>query len=156
MSKRLTRNSLGIFWRGEEVEGILVYGFWDNTLAKEPVFPTKVWGSDVEWKTRRLFGDTWVVWLWEIRVSKWPSTSEWSNVIRMTLEAMKTEGAKVAWCGLEGFFVEPPKLFDSTIMSGGVWAVLGNDGVLFGPPPLDANFVPVPDNLLEELKKKIT
>ncbi len=138
------------------MEGILVYGFWDNTLAEEPVFPSEVWGSDVEWRARKLFGDVWVVWLWEIRVSKWPSPSEWSNIIRKTLEAMRAAGAKVTWCGLEGFFVEPPKLFDLTMMSGGVWAVLDIDGAFYGPPPLDANFVPVPDSLLDEIRKQIT
>jgi hypothetical protein len=154
MSIKITKNSLGIFWEGEEVDGILVYGYWDSAVAEEPVFPNEVWESNAEWKTSELHDEKWSVWLWQIRVLNWPSTLEWIDRVRKTLEAMRTGRAKVSWCGIEGFFSDPPKLFDSAEMSGGVWAVLGVDGVLYGPPPLDGVFLPIPDSLLDEIRKK--
>ena len=47
-----TRESLGVFWNGEETDGIIVYAFWARDELTPPSFPVKLWPSDAEVKPR--------------------------------------------------------------------------------------------------------
>lgn len=91
--------------------------------------------------------------MWDARVARWPSAEEWATVVLTTLQALRSAGATVAWFGLEGFFVDPPLLFDPNVMSGGVWAALDEDGILYGPPPLNGRFEPLSDTVLTNLRR---
>src|SRR5262245_7163002 len=108
--QRLTRMALGIFWEGEEVAGITVYGFWPSQHVPAHSFPSTVWPPGTLVHTSKLSGPGWTVWLWDIRVSQWPPSTAWQETIRQTQQAMIAAGARVAWCGLEGFFADPPDL----------------------------------------------
>jgi hypothetical protein len=154
MTERRTRDSLGIFWSGEEVDGILVYGLWLDPVHEPPDFPSASWPLGTEWKATWLGDSGWRVLLWDIRPAGWPKAEKWGATIRATLQALKAAGAKVAWCGLEGFFVDPPNLFETQHMGESVWAVLDAEGVLHGPPSLDGPFETVPSNILELLRKQ--
>lgn len=144
-----TQESLGIFWEGEEVDGFTTYAFWrqDEALLPELILP-----RGVEGKSTVLRGPGWSVWLWAIRVIEWPSAGEWSSFVRGFLEQLTKQGASVAWCGLEGNFVEPPELFDPSEMSAGVWAACLSPDRYFGPPGLCARFELLTDESLMMLR----
>jgi hypothetical protein len=155
MTQTTARNSLSIFWKGEERDGILVYGFWPKRSASEPRFPEEVWPEPTKWKSMRLEGEGWSVYLWEICISVWPHANEWTKTLRETLQALIAAGAEVAWCGIEGYFADPPSLFDPSEMSGGVWALLESDGTLHGPPDLDLPFATLPDGVLVQVRNRL-
>jgi hypothetical protein len=118
----LTEQSLGVFWSGEEVDGITAYGYWHQLPPMEPIFPRDLWPAGTEFKRAKLSGDGWIVILWDIAIRRWPSPEDWEDVLQRTLQRMCEAGARVAWCGIEGAFAEPPGLFDPARMSGGVYA----------------------------------
>jgi len=62
-------------------------------------------------------------------VPKWPDSSQWLEIIKKTLQSMLDSSAQVSWCGLEGFFLGPPALFDPRLMSDGVWAAFEHPSV---------------------------
>ena len=133
-----TRDSLGIFWEGEEVDGLTAYGFWPREVAVPPESPTDLWPPDATIGPWKLWGERWTVWLWDVRVRSWPVASEWVRVVSSTLETLRAAGADVAWCGVEGCFVDPPALFDPMRMANGVWACRTAGGLVFAPPALES------------------
>lgn len=147
-----TRENLGIFWEGAETQGCLLYGYCPIQIGSPPQFPSAIWPPGTCADTRRLFGDGWIVWMWEIKADSWPAASDWITVVRATLETMIAVGALVAWGGLEGMFVDPPALFDPDQMGGGVWAALTADRVFFPPPDLDQEFRTLTDDELRQLR----
>ena len=151
-----TRDSLGIFWNGEEVDGLLVYGLWHGDVIASPAIPLDDWPSSTEEKVRRLFGEGWTVWMWEIRVLGWPGPAHWVEFVTAILRAITGAGAAVSWAGLEGMFVEPPDLFRPEEMSGGVWAAMLASGEFFPPPRLDDEFRPLDDATLRRLQRVST
>lgn len=156
MMQATTRNSLSIFWGGEERGGILAYGLWPRRPVSPPRFPQEAWPEHTEWKSVRLGGEGWFVCLWEILISTWPHANEWAITINETLKAFTDAGAEVAWCGIEGYFVDPPSLFAPSEMSGGVWALLRSDGALYGPPELDLPFATLPDEVLIQAREHLS
>ena len=125
MQTNLTEKSLGIFWNGaEELDGIMVYGYFpmpNAEVAKPPLDLWKQYGeSEKPWK---LFGDDWTVWQWTIRIDTWPTKGEWLNLIRSTLENMHKQGAIVSWTGQEGGFADPPSLFSPEDYMNEIWAL---------------------------------
>jgi len=114
----LTQDSLGIFWEGEEVPGIAVYGYYSPVNLQEPQFPSEAWPPGTLWSPWALHGENWIIWVWDIRVDQWPRNDRWREAIAITLGALRTSGARVAWCGVNGIFAEPPHLFDPARMSG--------------------------------------
>jgi len=132
-----TRESLGIFWEGDEVDGVLFYGLWSEEEAA-PDGLLAAWPRSTGHRVRRLFGPGWVVRMWEVRVVDWPSADAWGELVLGTLRGITDAGACVAWGGLEGFFVDPPALLrDGT---DGVWCARTGSGAEFGPPSLDGPF----------------
>ncbi len=127
MTNRLTEESLGIYWKGEEVDGIMVYGYWKGKTNTEPSFPVSIWPEGTEFSTFHLYGDDWDAWLWEIPIYHWPQAEEWEDLIRKTLQGLNQSGAKIAWCGIEGHFADPPYLFDPKEMAGGVYAAYAKE-----------------------------
>ena len=53
MIGKTTENSLGIFWKGEEVEGFTAYGLNFKTEATCPSFPALFWPGSTE-----IYGET--------------------------------------------------------------------------------------------------
>lgn len=114
--------SLGVFWDGEEVDGVLAYGFWWGAIAREPEFPRDLWPAGTEARPWRFYGEGWIVLLWTIRITEWPAADAWEMTLRRTLDRLIEAGACVAWCGLEGRFSEPPGLFNPAEMPDSVYA----------------------------------
>ncbi|RME57009.1 hypothetical protein D6779_09585 [Candidatus Parcubacteria bacterium] len=156
MTYPTTRESLGIFWNGEEVDGLLVYGLWVGEVTKPPRITFDHWPPGTEAKARRLFGADWTIWLWEIRIVQWPSSSAWSELVKSLLNQIVDADAIVAWAGLEGMFVEPPDLFHKDKMGGGVWAAVLPSRRQFGIPGLDEPFQPLDEHALDELHRIVT
>ncbi len=150
-----TRDSLGIFWEGEEVPGITIYGYYSPATLQEPQFPTEAWPPGTSWSPWKLHGENWIIWVWDIRVDQWPRNDQWRETIEITLGVVRTSGARVAWCGVNGIFAEPPHLFDPARMSGGVWAALDAGGILHGPPSLRSPFETLSDDELLELQRQV-
>jgi hypothetical protein len=149
-----TSGSLGIFWEGEEVDGVTIYGYWTGLKPAPPrVELSELPGAEA--KPSRLDGSGWTVWLWDIRIQEWPDRRHWQGAIQGLLRQVMKGGAHVAWCGLEGMFVEPPGLFDPCEMSGGVWAAADKAGHMFGPPALDDAFLPLNDEQLSILRRSL-
>jgi hypothetical protein len=119
---KLTEQSLGIFWHGEEVDGLLLYAFWPGLPEIEPLFPKGIWPPGIEVQRGRLSGEGWTVLMWDVRISQWPLKEQWGPLLEETLTSLCRMGAIVAWCGLEGHFADPPSLFDPEEMSESVYA----------------------------------
>lgn len=151
-----TRDSLGIFWDGEEVEGALFYGLWVGDILSPTTFPFGLWPSDTEVRPRRLWGEGWTVWLWEVRIRSWPSEGQWKEIICGTLEALLSAGARISWCAVEGCFVDPPNLFDPIAMSDGVWSCRSKGGTSVAAPALEGTLCYVPRCILTRLQNEAT
>ena len=135
----LTRDSLGIFWQGNEVDGFTFYGYWAIPGVPEPQIDFDAW-PNTQTKASKLVGDRWTVWLWDVRVQVWPDAAVWRDAVMGLLEQVLSGGAAVAWCGIEGAFADPPSLFTPEAMSEGVWAARTSHGDTFNPPDLRESF----------------
>lgn len=154
MNDMLTERNLGVFWDGDEVDGVLCYGLWRDHIAAEPLFPRVVWPQHTECRPWHLAGDGWIILLWTIRMAKWPLPGEWESTLRRTLQCFHDQGAVIGWCGIEGRFVEPPLLFEPDEMSGGVYAASTADGWFRCAARLGSRFEALSDEdlrLLNEL-----
>lgn len=134
--KQLTEHSLGIFWLVEEIDksgsllkyhqetdGIMMYGYWIGYLPDALSFPYALWPKGTLVKDHLLTGDNWTILEWVIRIIEWPARDMWQSILMKTLDVMCTNGAQIAWCGVEGHFADPPRLFDPEYMQG-VYAYL--------------------------------
>lgn len=119
--------SFRIFWKGEEAPGILVYGYWRGAPTNTPACPIDAWGANVESESTILRGTGWTVLMWDLRIQNWPSRARWETTLNQTLQPMLLNGARVAWCGVEGGFADPPSLFSPKEMSGSVYAAVASD-----------------------------
>jgi hypothetical protein len=151
-----TRDALGVFWDGEEVEGALFYVLWAGEILTPPTFPLGLWPSATEVRPRRLWGDGWTVWLWEVRIRSWPAEDEWQGLINRTLGELLSAGAAISWCAVEGCFVDPPNLFDPTTMSDGVWSCQSKAGTSVPPLALEGEFRYVSSRVLARLQGEAT
>jgi hypothetical protein len=155
MTKETMQDSLGVFWKGEEVEGLLVYAYWKGEVTTAPKFPSSSWPDDTVWDETKLYGESWTVWLWEIRLKSWPSEDNWGETVSRTLDYLINNGAAFAWCAVEGTFVDPPGLFDSQEMAIGIWACRSRKGISWGPPPLKGRFEYAPRKILNSLHAEL-
>lgn len=119
-----TEDALSVFWEGRFDPGVIAYGLRPEGRGGIPLFPSATWPEGTEHKTSALRNDRWEVWVWDVRVLRWPEPSQWPDVLNRTLQKLGAAGAIVAWCGLEGHFVDPPDLFKPSCMSGSVYAAL--------------------------------
>lgn len=127
------REQLEIIWRGEQVPGITFYGLLPRGAWSEKPFPEYLWRWGVETGSSLLHNERWEVIVWDVAIAAWPPSEEWRSAIRQTLQWLVDAGASVAWVGLEGYFCDPPELFDPSCMSGGVSAALTRAGEFFCP-----------------------
>ncbi|HYX37137.1 MAG TPA: hypothetical protein VE954_28885 [Oligoflexus sp.] len=125
-----TEESLGIFWRGDEVDGITLYAYGPGAELEDPSQALADLGlQDFTFKqATKLSGDSWTVHVLDVKVSRWPSAAQWPATIQRLLRALLGTKAQVAWAGLDEIFAEPPSLFDPEKMQGGVWAALLANG----------------------------
>jgi hypothetical protein len=156
-----TVDELRIFWHGEERPGILAYGLWSPPQDAGPQFPRDAWprGTDVD--ESRLFGpwagepweagEPWAVFEWRVLVRAWPEPQRWRATLEATLGTLMRAGARVAWCALEGVFVEPPALFEPERTPPGVWAALLPGGELLCHAELDGPFASLSADELRRL-----
>ena len=156
MIDKFTEESLGIYWDGEEVDGVTIYGLFLGLRSDYPVPPSDVWPKSCEFSTGKLFGDEWTVFIWDVRIKIWPDRDKWISTVRNTLEKMIAHGAFIAWCGLDGSFVDPPDLFKSEFMSGGVWAVCTNENLFFCEANMGEIFRTLDDATLDLIWIKIS
>lgn len=153
----ITKQNLQVVWRGSDiVPGCLCYGFWQGTEEPGVEFPANDWPGGTQTADWWLRGDPkasapWRVLVRTVRVHSWPQADHWHATVQSTLQAFRNAGAGVAWCGLEGDFVDPPDLFDPKQMGEGVWAVLEPSIGFVCAAPIDADFAPVPQKILERL-----
>ncbi|MBW3615958.1 MAG: hypothetical protein KY439_11740, partial [Actinobacteria bacterium] len=83
----------------------------------------------------------------------WPPREVWLRSVRATFEVLVNAGASVAWIGLEGFFCDPPNLFDPAFMSGGVLAAMTSTGEFLCPLDPDEPVVALDDKELLRLRE---
>jgi len=151
----LTENSLGIFWNGEEVSGITIYGYFEGKNDLLSFFDESIWNHEIQLKSNTIRGDNWVVGILDIKVNKWPNTSAWPKVIQKSLMEYTNKGAVVSWAAFEGFFAEPPRLLDPKYMSGGVWAIYSNIDGFYCSAQLGKKIEIISDEILEKFKTRI-
>ena len=156
MKRPATSESLGIFWHGDEVDGFLIYGYWEGAHQDEPGFSVADWPPKTEFKSHKLWGPGWTVWMWNVRVPVWPAAREWPGLVERMLRELVEQGALIAWGGIEGMFVDPPSLLDPAEMSGGVWAAMTKDVGMVGPPGLHQPFDVLDDSHLVRFHELIT
>lgn len=155
MKEALTEESLGIFFSGSEVDGISAYGYFDDQERPQDLIPIDFWPSTTVFKEFFLQGEGWFVVGKDIVVTEWPPAQEWSKLIRRTLQTFIRAGARVAWCGLEGHFADPPDLFNPDQMGSGVWAALTSTGSFYLKAQLGKRFAVLEDRVIAELGEAI-
>jgi hypothetical protein len=155
-SPKQTIDSLGIFWEGEERNGILTYGLWHSDNAEKPEFNISRWPLGTQIRSRKLHGKSWSVWMFEVLIESWPSDDSWAFTIQSTLEDICRSGAVVSWCALEGCFVDPPLLFLPSEIGNCVWAVSMPSVASEGPPQLRELFHPVSDSTIKKIHERIS
>lgn len=146
--------SLKVIMHGDEVPGIIAYGFIASSRWTGPEFPQRsapFWGLVNEFQ---LSGDGWAICEWDISVKYWPSGDVFGRAIRDVLGALISAGCRVAWIGAEGFPVcDPPYLFSPECMPGGVLAWLTDDGQVNCVLDLSLPLAPVSDAQLIQLQR---
>lgn len=150
----LTKDALRVLFEGEERPGVSFYAYWQGVpqIEQEPEFPLKVWPTGSRVKHHRLFGESWTVLNWDLAVKDWPPRAAWPKLLRQTLKTFTKAGARIAWCGLEGFFADPPSLFSPREMSGGVYAALTTELGFLCSSLLDQPLEPLSDEVLLKLR----
>lgn len=132
-----SQDRLGIFWDGEEVDGVTFYSICDPSICCLAEFPLEIWPEGTEVRPSLLSGDGWLVHLWDVRVPDWRTVMCWKELVGRTLGSVLVDGCSVAWLALEECFVDPPDLFLPEFMSGGVLAVVTQQGFSVAPADLD-------------------
>jgi hypothetical protein len=150
-----TKDILKIYWDNEfgEVNGQTFYLFSNKINYESPEFPLSFWPKNTNTKKHKLFGDDWVVWLWDVKFSKSPCG--WKNVTRSTLSFFIDSGAEVSWCGLDGCFCDPPMLFDPNQMSTGIYAALTKEKNFFCHTEFNGNYEDIKMDELLILRCKV-
>ncbi len=122
-----TEQALRVYWKGEKVDGVLLYGLRHPGSGSEPALDG-LWPDPFDYdEPWSLHGPGWEVVNWTIRTSSWPHPNQWRETLRRTLEALIAVGYVVAWVAVEGDFVDPPDLFDPRYMGHGVYAALSSE-----------------------------
>ena len=151
---QITEKSLGIFWSGEEVDGITVYSISKKPIARSAQPISKIWGDHAELKYCSLSGPGWVVWVCDIRILEWPDDINWTKIIHSTLETITVQGALISWAAVEGCFVEPPNLFDPEMMGGCVWSIYSEADGFFCAANLGKEMAYVDDEVILKFKSR--
>jgi hypothetical protein len=152
MKNTLTRDLLKIFWHGEEGSGLTIYAYATQPDSP-PSFPLDLWPKDALFKTSKLFGDGWLVWVWDLRVDVWPI--EWKETLRLTLVGLCVSGTPVVWCGLEGCFADPPDLLSPAAMANCVYAASSSATGFICHTDIDKTFVALHEQELHALKSQL-
>jgi hypothetical protein len=151
MTESTTRDSLGIFFKGEERPGVAVYGYFAARPAAPVAAPLHAWTPHARCASFELGHGTWWVAMWEIAVETWPADDAWRPTLAATLGALVDAGARVAWCAVDEALAEPPLLLAPAAMSDRVYAAMTADRALLGGSALDAPFALLGDDELERL-----
>lgn len=153
MIVRSTRDSLAIFFDGEESPGITVYGYWPHAGVLPFALDLDGW-DDARAQRSTLAGDEWTAFVWDVRVPVWPGADEWPGRVQGLLAQVAGGGAVVAWTGFECGFADPPDLFKPEFMTRCVWAArAAAAGLVIGPPPLDGPLEVLDDQALLRLRE---
>jgi hypothetical protein len=91
--------------------------------------------------------------VWDVAIAVWPSGDAWTRSVQGTLKLLVDCGARVAWIGLEGFFCDPPDLFEPALMSGSVLAAMTSDGCFCCPVDPDQPLATLTDKDLLQLRR---
>lgn len=146
MTRSLTRESLTVVVDGEEVPGLIFYGLGGRDDMRPVRFPTEAWVARPDVDEFTLHGEAWRIAGWELPIVIWPNAARFTEAVHRTLTAIIDSGCRVAWVGAEGLpFCDPPELFDSACMSGGVLAWMTDDGAFVSSLDPDGPLEPVSD-----------
>jgi hypothetical protein len=143
-----TKNILNIYWDSNlgEISGQTFYLYSNDINYSLPKFPFELWPKLTEAKSHKLFGENWVIWLWDVKFSEIPNN--WKKITEDTLRFFFEKNSIISWCGLGGYFIDPPDLFDPKEMSNGVYAVVDANGVFICHSDLDSKYEALTDNEL--------
>lgn len=149
----IARDALSIVVERVEHPGFIAYGLLGVGERPEIAFPIDAWSTSTSPNSLALHGDGWRVHLWEVPIVVWPTRAHFREAVRQTLEALVVNGCRVAWIGAEGLpFCDPPGLFDTSSMAGGVLAWMTDDGHFVCPLDPDRELVPVDNDDLRRLR----
>ncbi len=116
----ITNDVLTVFWDGEESAGLTFYVDCPRSNIVDPTLSIIEWSSGTEVRKSRLLGESWSVYVFDVKVHVWPKN--WLHSVERTLADLTRQTNSVAWCGLEGCFSDPPDLLDPAVMREGVYA----------------------------------
>ncbi len=130
--KPSSRDALSVIWRvsdgREELPGIVLYGLTEPDGWYPQPFPYAAWPPEAEYEESYLYGEHWLVVIWDVRLPQWPSAQGWHTALRYTLQRLLNGGCVVSWLGDGFLFNDPPELLLPGHMSGGVLATLTPTG----------------------------
>ena len=152
------RETMTVFWNvedgQEEKPGFVLFGLVDPDYWLGHSFPLDMWPAGTEVAETRLYGESWEVKLWDVKISEFPHKPEWTEAVHATLQTVIDAGSRVAWISSEGYpFVDPPHLFLAEDMSGSVFAALTSAGEFFCPLDPDQPIQAISDEQLTRLRE---
>jgi hypothetical protein len=137
---------------GIQTSGLSFYGLMSD--VEHAAVPVAAWPEDTTFTTSWLHGQGWHVLIWDVALDRWPEAASFKSALAATFSSLVAAGSIVAWVGREGYFCDPPQLFDPLCMSGGVLAAVLRDSqrqwVNLDP---DSPMSPVSDEILLELRR---
>lgn len=148
--QRETKSCLTLFWNGSEAPGMMFYAYPQRREPQSPEFPSHLWPANSENKRFILTGEEWVVWMWELRLPSWPA--DWTDVVNKTLVELVGHGDGIAWCGLEGGFLDPPDLLDPSLLEDSIYAALLPNKQFACRTTLDGQFVALTEEQVQILR----
>ncbi|KQQ98236.1 hypothetical protein ASF74_13865 [Arthrobacter sp. Leaf145] len=152
------RVTMTVIWNAEdgqeEEPGFVVYGLVDPGRWLGSSFPLDRWPTGTEVAETRLYGESWEVMLWDVKISEFPHEPEWTEAVHATLKTVIDAGCRLAWMSSAGYpFVDPPYLFLAEDMSGSVFAALTSTGEFFCPLDPDKPIRAITDDHLALLRQ---
>ena len=153
MNDAVTRDVLQILCNGNEVPGLTVYAYRRRQMGAQPAFPLELWPAETGVKPSKLSGEEWLVWVWDVKVERWPD--QWMEVVRSSLSRLAEMGGLVVWCGLEGYFADPPDLLSPSAMEGGVYAAFSETTGFICHVDIDSRFQPISNDEMLALRTQI-
>jgi len=149
----ITKDILGIYWDSilGEVDGQTFYVLFNENNITKPIFPLEIWPHGTEIKEQKIYGKNWDIWIIDVKYSSIPEN--WKKTTKETLLYLIKNNASIGWCGLDGYFSDPPGLFNPQEMSGGVYAALTLDNKFICHTDFYDEYKPLLDEELIMLKK---
>ncbi|SFR84644.1 hypothetical protein SAMN05428970_3031 [Agromyces sp. CF514] len=151
----MTMRATSVFVDGAEQFGFILYGLWPESVTPDGTMGLEGLAMHTtDLRYFRLSGDSWEILCVECAFDEEHVYRATLAEIDRWLQALLSAGARVAWLGSEGLpFADPPNLFTSEWMEGGVLAARTSTGVSISGVKSD-EFAPLSNEEMRQLEEE--